>query len=377
MNLLRLKLAIIALFLAWLLPQAEVSAKNQPVDIVFTLDLSGSTNGLNDDVRDNIWGMNNELTRLYPGTDIRFAVVGYSRPSFGGKNQFVIVISPFTSNIDFIATELYKLKPNIEKGDQYVGAAIRASLDLLSWSHEKDAVKQIFLTGNGSVFLGAFDVVESCNLAKEKGIAVNSLYCYSSLRSKEISGWYKISEITGGKSIDVKVHKRLPDYATVTDFNRLQMLAAELNKTYIYYGKAGRDKFKAMVSNEKNALNARHSTFEDLLYHKISDRFQGKQSDWDLVDFLKSRNGNLKNVDAHFLPDSLKNINPEQLLTKLMILKERRSYLLSQIRLLLPFERQDKLTSYFNTKQSDSDMIFDRQVMIVLKDAIKSDLAVN
>ncbi|MCW5919781.1 MAG: hypothetical protein KIS71_08380, partial [Bacteroidetes bacterium] len=68
---------------------------------------------------------------------------------------------------------------------------------------------------------------------------------------------------------------------------------------------------------------------------------------------------------------------PEQLLTKLMILKERRSYLLSQIRQLLPFERQDKLTSYFNTKQSDSDMIFDRQVMIVLKDAIKSDLAAN
>jgi len=91
MNLLRLKLAIIAVFVAWLLPLAEVSAKNQPVDIVFTLDLSGSTNGLIDDVRDNIWGMNNELTRLYPNADIRFAVVGYSRPSFGSKNQFVYI----------------------------------------------------------------------------------------------------------------------------------------------------------------------------------------------------------------------------------------------------------------------------------------------
>jgi len=132
-----------------------------------------------------------------------------------------------------------------------------------------------------------------------------------------------------------------------------------------------------MVSNEKNVLNARHSAFEDLLYHKISDRFQGKQSDWDLVDYLKSRNGNLKNVDARLLPDSLKNINPEQLLTKLMILKERRSYLLSQIRQLLPFDRQDKLTAYFNSKQSDSDMIFDRQVMMVVKDEMQSDLAAN
>ncbi|HRB41112.1 MAG TPA: hypothetical protein PKX86_10460, partial [Bacteroidia bacterium] len=67
----------------------------------------------------------------------------------------------------------------------------------------------------------------------------------------------------------------------------------------------------------------------------------------------------------------------EQLLTKLMILKERRSYLLSQIRQLLPFDRQDKLTAYFNSKQSDSDMIFDRQVMMVVKDEMQSDLAAN
>ena len=377
MNLLKLKPVILALTIAWILPQTKASAKSQPIDIVYTLGLSGSTNGLIDDVRDNLWGMNNELNRLYPSSQIRFAVVGYSRPSFGSKNQYVKVLSPFTSDIDNIATELYKLKPNIEKGDQYVGAAIRASLDMLSWSNEKNAVKQIFLTGNGSVFLGAFDVVESCDLAKEKGISVNALYCYSSLRAKDISGWYKISEITGGKSIDVKVHKRLPDYATVTDISQLQKLASELNKTYIYYGKTGRDSYKAMVSNEKNAMNARQSTFEDLLYHKISDRYQGKQNEWDLVDYIKSRNGNLKNIDAAFLPDSLKKINPEQLLTKLLILKERRNYLISQIRQLLPFERQDKLTAYFNSKQAESDMIFDRQVMKVLKDEMQSDLAVN
>ena len=175
MNLLKLKPVILALTIAWILPQTQASAKSQPIDIVYTLDLSGSTNGLIDDVRDNLWGMNNELNRLYPSSQIRFAVVGYSRPSFGSKNQYVKVLSPFTSDIDNIATELYKLKPNIEKGDQYVGAAIRASLDMLSWSNEKNAVKQIFLTGNGSVFLGAFDVVESCDLAKEKGISVNAL----------------------------------------------------------------------------------------------------------------------------------------------------------------------------------------------------------
>lgn len=87
MNLLKLKPVILALTIAWILPQTKASAKSQPIDIVYTLDLSGSTNGLIDDVRDNLWGMNNELNRLYPSSQIRFAVVGYSRPSFGSKTN--------------------------------------------------------------------------------------------------------------------------------------------------------------------------------------------------------------------------------------------------------------------------------------------------
>jgi hypothetical protein len=378
MNLLRLKLALFALTPALMLTKADVSAKETPVDMVFTLDLSGSTNGLIDDVRDKIWDLNNEMARFYPASKVRFAVVGYSRPSFGDKNQFVKVLCPLTSDIDFLAGELYKLKPNIEKGDQFVGAAIRASVELINWSNEKNAVKEIFLTGNGSVNLGAFDVKTSCEMAKQKGITIHSFYCYSSLRYKDIGGWNNIAELTGGKSVDIKVHKRLPSFQTVSDLNKLRSLAQELNKTYIYFGKNGQDRYKTMLSNEKNTLQAGQASFEALMYHKISDRYQGKQSEWDLVDFIKSRNGNLKNIDSATLPDSLRKINPEQLLTRVMQLKEKRNMLISQLRQLLPYDRQDKLNAFYQSKSDEQGMIFDRQVMLVLQSRLQeNELAVN
>ena len=130
--------------------------------------------------------------------------------------------------------------------------------------------------------------------------------------------------------------------------------------------------------NRLKTLHAGQSSFEALMYHKISDRYQGKQSEWDLVDFIKSRNGNLKNVDSSTLPDSLRKINPEQLLTCVMQLKEKRNMLISQLRQLLPYDRQDKLNAFYQSKTDEQGMIFDRQVMLVLQAKLHdNELAVN
>ena len=379
MNLKRLKSVVIAATIAVTLNNHATAAdKSAPVDVVFTLDLSGSTNGLIDDVRDKIWDMNNELTRLSNAGTIRYAVVGYGRPSFGSKNQFVKVLCPLTTDVDFLAGELYKLNPNIEKGDQLMGAAIRASVELLNWSKEKGAVKEMFITGNGSAFLGSFNLQVSCELAKSHGISIHPLYCTASLRARDIGGWNFIADFFNNKTTDIKIHKRLPEFSTVQDNNRLRELATELSKTYIYYGKNGLANYKTMMSNEKNALRAGASTYEAMMYHKISDQYQGHQSNWDLVDFIKSRNGNLKNVDPKTLPDSLKNINPEQLLTKLIELKEKRNYLISQLRQLLPYNRQDAVNAFYATKTDEGAMIFDRVVMTTLQAKISgAELAVN
>jgi hypothetical protein len=339
-----------------------------PVDLVFALDLSASTNGLIDDLRDKIWDMNNQLARVKPAPTVRFAVVGYSRPSFGAGNQYVKVLVPLTNDVDYVASELYKIRPNIEKGDQFVGAAIRASLDLLEWSVADNAVKQIFLVGNGSVGLGDFNFRESYELAIKKGINVQSFYCYSSLRAKDFPGWREIAKQTGGQAIDIKVHKRLIEINTVSenDFDRLKQLANQLSGTYVYYGKNGADRYKAMASNDRNALTAGKSTFEAMLYHKISEDYQGKQEEWDLVDLIKSRNGKLSNVEAKTLPDSLNKMAPEQLMTRLIQVKERRMAVVNQLRTLLPYDRQIKVEAYLADKKDESGMILEREAMKII-----------
>ena len=357
------------LLIMLLLISTQTSAKYQslvPVDIVFTMDLSASTNGLVDDLRDKIWDMNNQLSRLRPSPDVRFAVVGFSRPSFGADNQYVKVLVPLTSDVDFLASELYKIRPNIEKGDQFVGAAIRASLELLDWSKADNAVRQIFLVGNGSVGLGAFNFRESYELAIKKGINVQSFYCHSSLRAKDFPGWKEIAKQTGGNAVDIKIHKRMVDYSSVENFDRLKQLARELSSTYIYYGKNGSDRYKAMLNNDKNALASGKGTFEAMLYNKISDNNQGKQNEWDLVDLIKSRSGKLNQVDPKTLPDSLRKNDPEQLMTKLILLKEKRSLLVTQMRSLLPYQRQAQLETYLSNKEDDRTLMLDYEAMKII-----------
>lgn len=344
----------------------KAGASQLPVDIVFTLDLSASTNGLIDDVRDRIWDLANHLNSMRPAPQVRFAVVGYARPSFGYYNQFVKVICPLTNDMELLSNELYELKPNIEKGDQFVGAAIRASAELLDWNMAPHAVRMVYLIGNGNVGTGNFDHREAIDVAVKKNITVNSLYCYSSLRSRDIAGWTEIANATGGEQFDVKVHKLVPRPPTVYDRPSLIDLSKELNSTYIYYGKDGYNRYKMMMNNEKGTLKSGQSTFEAMLYYKISDHYQNKQADWDLVDCIKSRGCDLKNVDPRSLAESLRKHNPEQLRNYLETTKEKRIRVINQLRTLLGYDRQSNLNKALNYDKKQTDLAIENVVTSTL-----------
>ena len=95
---------------------AKANQLQPSIDVVFTVDLSGSTNGIIDDIRDKIWDVQNQVNYIRPTPNIRFGIVGYGRPSFGLFNNCVKVIIPLTKDVDLMADELYKIKANIEKG---------------------------------------------------------------------------------------------------------------------------------------------------------------------------------------------------------------------------------------------------------------------
>src|SRR5205085_7058638 len=86
------------------------------IDVVFCLDLSASTNGLLEDIKENYWNLINHANALKPSPKLRISLVGYARPSFGSKNSYVKILSGLTTNFDSLYEVIEKLNVNIENG---------------------------------------------------------------------------------------------------------------------------------------------------------------------------------------------------------------------------------------------------------------------
>ena len=84
-------------------------ARQHPLDIVFCIDLSGSTNGLIDDVREQLWMIINQAHELEPVPDLRIGIIGFSRPSFGKEKAYVKVLANLTNDFDSLAFELFRV----------------------------------------------------------------------------------------------------------------------------------------------------------------------------------------------------------------------------------------------------------------------------
>ena len=246
----------------------------RPLDIVFCLDLSGSTNGLVNDVRDNLWLIANELNAMKPKPDFRLGVICFSRPSFGKDDGYVKVFSDLTYDLDYIDAELYKLKPSIEKGDQIVSAALSIAVSDMSWSKKNNALKMIYIVGNGSVSSNGYEYVKICEQAVEKGIIVNSLFVTKSAnKAADIVGWKRIAAITGGIQSEITVNKKDPVSFWNSDMNAVVNQNAILYNDLQWSGLDSAKGRKSMVSSDSGAFEAGINTYLHRMYYKASGSF--------------------------------------------------------------------------------------------------------
>lgn len=340
------------------------SQSSLAIDLVFCLDLSGSTNGLIDDVRDNIWDVINQCYSYRPQPNLRIGVVAFSRPSFGRENGYVKILYPLTNNYEPLVFEMAKLKPSIEKGDQLVGHALKAATLGLPWSLDERAIKVIFLIGNGHVNLDGEKYREAYSYASQNNIIVNTIYCKSSNYIDEISGWREIAKQTGGVQYDMQVHKRNPLILTCKETDKLHELGKKLSQTYIYYGKNGEDIFKMEALIDKTAMLGNEMAYQSRLFYKVSNLYQMKQAEWDLIDYLKSTNSDFETLNPMWLPDTLQKYTPENLHKLAMSKKDERLKTISQIRGLLKFDRQQIINKQIVEKEYDKNPdTFDRIVI--------------
>lgn len=272
-----MKKIIALLVFLLLLKDGRLSAQSpgsRPLDIVFCLDLSGSTNGLVNDVRDNLWLIANELNAMQPKPDFRLGVICFSRPSFGKEDGYVKVFSDLTYNLDYINAELYRLKPSIEKGDQIVSAALSIAVSDMSWSKKDNALKLIYVVGNGSVSSNGYEYANICEAAVEKKIIIHSLFVTKSANKiAELVGWKRIAAITGGIQTEVTVNKKDPLSFWNADMGKLVQQNKTLYNDLQWSGPDSALGRKSMVSCDSGAFEAGLNTYCHRIYYKSSGEF--------------------------------------------------------------------------------------------------------
>jgi hypothetical protein len=293
------------------------------------------------------------------------AVVGFSRPSFGAKGGYVKIIKGLTSDYDMLSHELFKLQPYIEKGDQMVGMALRTCIRNLQWSEDPEALKVIYLIGNGRVDLGPINYNDACELAVKEGIVINTLYCRSVREiPSEKAGWRNIARLTGGVSQEIFVHKRPPILVTTYDSTELFSLSKSLAATYVGYGRGGGERVKVMAMVDEKTKDANLMTFESRMFHKISDGYQFQNSTWDVVDYFRSFDNLPEN--AHLATDdeattgSGFNGAMNDYISKM---RESRKVILARLRQHLPLDRQAQINRMLDERGLRKSENFERMVI--------------
>jgi len=267
---------------------SDKTKTNPPVDVVFVVDISSSTGGIVSSVKSNFWEIINEMNRLHPVPDFRLSLVCLGRPSFGEENAYVKIMSDLTTDIDKVANELFAIKESTAKGKVLIGDAIHTVVKEISWSKDANAVKTVFLVGNGGVTNG-YDITRACELAKEKGIVVNALYFKTYDNKKEVSGWQTIAQLTDGTFHIIGVKEPGIYFEKGYDNDLLLEACNMINSTYVPYGREGLERAKIQIKLDEDAMKIDAMSNEARAFFKASSLYQNKNAEWDLVDLANSK----------------------------------------------------------------------------------------
>jgi hypothetical protein len=285
-------------------PQPPVPHPTKKVQIAVLLDVSNSMDGLIEQAKAQLWNMVSVLGKatcndVTPSVEI--ALYEYGRPSNDVQAGYVKLINSFTSDLDEVSRNLFRLTTN--GGSEYCGHVMYTSLTKLDWDSNPDNYKVIFIAGNEDFLQGDISYTRACTEAMKKGVTINTIYCGD--RTQGIrEHWNLGGECGTGSFTNINQNAEVIDVATPYDTILFQ-LNIQLNGTYIGYGQAGR----AAMSKQEEVDNLNYNMNKSAAAKRVA--VKGKQeiynnSTWDLVDASRTDADVVEKVDLNTLPENLK-----------------------------------------------------------------------
>lgn len=304
---------IVALACALCLTPAISGAAEEPaegqskVQIAILLDTSGSMGGLIEQTKTQLWKVVNTFIGAKQNGKVPFVEVAlYEYGSGGNHPDYIRAIQPLTRDLDQISEDLFALTTS--GSQEFCGAVIARATTELKWDQSKDVYKAIFIAGNEPFTQGPVKAEEACRAAIAKGIIVNTIHCGD--EQEGINGGWKSGALLADGSFLVINHNAAVVHIEAPQDARIVALNEELNKTYVAFGKQGRDKLRNQAVQDNNANRKKESgAAVGRAIAKSSKNYYN--ASWDLVDASKEKDFDWTKVKEEDLPEEMKKLDLE------------------------------------------------------------------
>jgi hypothetical protein len=348
-------------------PAAGVPLKEgKPIDVVLCLDVSGSMGGLIDSAKTRLWDIVNELAKVKPTPQLRVSLYSYGHSTYPANNGWVRKEVDLSTDLDEIYRKLNAL--TINGGEEYVARVSHAALVEQKWSEDPGALKIVFVCGNEPATQDPsikVDIV--AELAKKKGIVVNTIYC-SWGHPEEIKGWQDFALQCKGKFAIIEHNKQVVQVQTPFDKGMVE-LNEKLNKTYIAYGRMGYEKAANQLAQDANAAKAGAQANASRIATKGGELY--KNGEWCVVSrLLENPKFDITKIPEADLPEDLKKLKPDERVALVKKKAEERAKINKEIS-ELSTKRQKYLETEMKKHASDADKALDGALKKILREQAK------
>ena len=305
---------------------APFSGERTAVDVAILLDTSNSMDGLISQAKSQLWTIVQQFAEAQKqgkSTALRVAVFEYGNTRLPASEGYIRQVCQLTDDLDKISECLFGLTTS--GGDEYCGMVIGEALKRLDWASETNGYKAIFIAGNEPFTQGDIDFRDTCKQAIERGIVVNTIHCGD--RQTGISGeWKTGADIAEGEFLNIDQDKQVIQIECPQD-EVIIRLNAELNKTYLWYGR-DRERYRSnQLVQDTNAAKLGQ------LVERAKVKGGGAYGNVgrDLVDSLNADKELLSKLKDEELPEDLQEMSQEERLEHIEKLSKKRSEIQSEL----------------------------------------------
>ncbi len=288
---------------------ASPRAPRPIIQVAILLDTSNSMDGLIGQAKSQLWTFVNQFSPLRRdglAPELQVALYEYGKSSIPAGENHLRMVVPFTTDLDRVSEQLFAL--NTRGGDEYCGAVIKSATEGLAWSPSPRDLKVIFIAGNEPFAQGRVDYHQSCEVARAKGLTVNTIFC-GPHQEGVATKWADGARIGGGSYMNIDQDRQAVHIPSPQD-REIERLGGELNKTYIPIGEKGYSSLQNQAAQDSNAMKAGAGAVNERSKAKASGFYRADS--WDLVDAEKSGSKKLETMDKKELPKEMQSMKPAE-----------------------------------------------------------------